>query len=102
MPFVNALLMDWFYDYVLYIFTNGLFSGVSTTPFSPQSPMAHGMIVTVFGRLAKIDTTDYAGASFDDATLTQYYAPYIKWAVEQGIVITSLLQTLILAAKTHL
>ena len=77
---------DWFYEDVIYVYSKGLMVGISDSAFGPQMTMTRGMIVTVLGRLAGIDTADYTGASFDDVTLTQYYAPYIKWAAEKGIV----------------
>ena len=86
MPFVDVLLTDWFYDDVLYVFMNGMFNGTSATTFSPQMPMTRGMIVTVLGRLAGINVADYSGNSFDDVNTTMYYAPYVKWAAEKGIV----------------
>ena len=47
---------------------------------------ARGMVVTLLGRLADIDIADYSGADFNDVDTSQYYAPYVKWAAEKGIV----------------
>ena len=33
-----------------------------------------------------IDIANYSGASFDDVNTAQYYAPYVRWAAELGIV----------------
>ena len=86
LPFVDVLPDDWFFDDVLYVFSLGLMTGTSTTTFSPQVSMTRGMVVTVLGRLAGIDIADYAGESFGDVDAEMYYAPYIKWAAEKGIV----------------
>ena len=85
-PFTDVNEGHWFYADVRYVYENGLFSGTSATTFSPQMPMTRGMVVTVLGRLAGIDVTHYGGTSFDDVNTTQYYAPYVKWASEKGIV----------------
>ena len=85
-PFIDVTKDDWFYDDVKYTHQNGLFKGTTATTFSPQMPITRGMVVTVLGRLAGIDIADYSGASFDDVDPGMYYAPYIKWAAELGIV----------------
>ena len=85
-PFTDVHESDWFFEDVKYAHQNGLFSGTSTTTFSPSMSMTRGMIVTVLGRLEDIDITGYIGDSFDDVVITEYYAPYIKWASVEGIV----------------
>jgi len=85
-PFTDVFESDWFYNDVKYTHQNGLFAGTGANTFSPQMPMTRGMVVTVLGRLAGIDIADYIGNSFDDVDTSQYYTPYVKWAVEMGIV----------------
>jgi len=85
-PFIDVNASDWFYGDVKYVHQNGLFAGTSANTFSPNMPMTRGMVVTVLGRLAGINIADYSGASFDDVDTAQYYAPYVKWAAELGIV----------------
>ena len=85
-PFTDVTMDDWFYADIAYVHENGLFNGTSSSTFSPQAAITRGMVVTVLGRLAGIDIKDYSGASFDDVNTAQYYAPYIKWAAETGIV----------------
>ena len=84
--FIDVFENDWFYGDVKDVHQNGLFAGTSANTFSPQMPMTRGMVVTVLGRLAGIDISDYSGVSFDDVDTAQWYAPYIKWAAEMGIV----------------
>lgn len=66
-----------------------LFKGVSETMFDPEDTMTRGMFVTVLGRLEGIDldfwSSDDAPRFFDDVPATQYYAPYVSWAVCNGI-----------------
>jgi|GEM_PF-3045294 len=85
-PFIDVNKNHWFYGDVKYVHQKGLFNGTSANTFSPQMPMTRGMVVTVLGRLAGIDIADYAGKSFDDVDTKMYYAPYVKWAAEKGIV----------------
>ena len=85
-PFDDVDVDDWFYKDVEYAVVSGLFNGVSGDTFSPQTHMTRGMIVTVLGRLTEINTDYYKGVSFSDVDPEEYYAPYIKWAAERGIV----------------
>ena len=85
-PFSDINISDWFFADVKYAYENGLFSGTSDSTFSPQMPMTRGMVVTVLGRLAGINPANYSGASFGDVDREQYYAPFIIWAAESGIV----------------
>ena len=85
-PFIDVFESDWFYDHVRFVHQRGLFYGTSANTFSPQMPMTRGMVATVLGRLAGIDVAEYSGGSFDDVDEDMYYAPYIKWAAEFGVV----------------
>ena len=85
-PFIDVFENDWFYDDVEFVYKNGLVSGTSANTFSPLTNTTRGMIATILGRLAKIDPADYSKASFSDVDENAYYAPYIAWAAETGIV----------------
>lgn len=64
---------------------NGLFKGVSSSEFAPMTTMSRAMFVTVLGRLAKVDVEAYTEVAFDDVVADEYYAPYVAWAVENGL-----------------
>ena len=83
---IDVSASDWFYADAQYVYENGLFKGTSDTTFEPEASMTRGMMVTVLGRLAGIDFSNYSGASYDDVAISAYYAPYIKWASANGIV----------------
>ena len=64
-----------------------LFNGTSETTFSPDISMDRGMFVTVLGRFAGKMGAEVSGtAVFDDVSADAYYAPYVAWAADQGIV----------------
>ncbi len=85
-PFTDVKSSDWFYDAVRYAHANGLFSGTSSTTFTPDGTMTRGMFVTVLGRMAGADASAYSGdTGFSDVPQSQYYAPYVKWAAKHGI-----------------
>lgn len=85
-PFSDVKETDWFYEPVMYALQNGLFEGISDTIFSPQGFMTRAMYVTVMGRIAEINLDDYKGSTeFSDVPVDSWYAPFVKWAKEEGI-----------------
>ena len=86
LPFTDVSSGDWFYDAVKYVYDNGLFKGTSDTLFEPDAPMTRGMFATVLGRAAGVDANAEYENVFADVEPNEYYAPYIAWASENGMV----------------
>ena len=85
----------WAKEYVDFVVERGLFNGVSDTEFSPNTSMTRGMFVTAVGRLAGVGAegedseSEDAGSGttdFTDVSADSWYAPYVAWAAENGIV----------------
>ena len=85
-PFTDIKESDWFYGDVEFVVKNSLFNGTGAAIFNPDMPMTRGMLVTVLGRLYGVNVNGYAASSFGDVAAGQYYAPYVEWAKEAGIV----------------
>lgn len=85
-PFKDVKSTDWYYEAVEYVNTQGLFNGTGTNEFSPNASMTRGMFVTVLGKAAKMDTSAYGTSQFKDVPGDAYYAPYVTWAAEVGVV----------------
>jgi len=84
-----ALLMEdltqtWYRPAAEYVLGAGIFKGTTLTRFAPNAAMTRGMFVTVLGRLA--GATGNYDHGFEDVPRKQYYAPYVGWAKESGIV----------------
>jgi hypothetical protein len=86
-PFVDVEGNAWYYGDVEYAVAHGLFTGTDAASFSPNEAMTRGMLVTVLGRLCGADVRGYAAGGFDDVAADMYYAPYIAWAAENGLVL---------------
>ncbi|MEA4994461.1 MAG: GLUG motif-containing protein, partial [Oscillibacter sp.] len=56
----------WAKEVIEFVASRGLFSGTSTTTFSPNTAMTRGMFVTALGRLANADVSGYTKSSFTD------------------------------------
>ena len=69
-----------------FVTNRGLMSGTGETAFTPEGSMTRGMFVVVLGRLAGIDPAAYSSGRFTDVPAVVYYAPYVAWAADKGIV----------------
>ena len=76
----------WAKEHILFTVSRGLFSGASSTTFSPDTTLTRGMFVTALGRLAGINQADYPTGTFTDVKTDAYYALYVNWAAKTGIV----------------
>ncbi|MDY2986089.1 MAG: S-layer homology domain-containing protein [Peptoniphilus sp.] len=66
--------------------SKGYFEGVGDNKFEPDRGMTRGEFVTVLGRIQKIDKNRYQNSKFSDVKQGEFYAPYVNWASETGIV----------------
>lgn len=85
-PFTDVGEMDAFYVAVQYVYENGLFKGMSDTEFGPAITMNRAMFVTVLGRLTGVNVDDFTTVTFADCEAGSWYAPYVEWAAQAGIV----------------
>ena len=85
-PFRDVSAQDSYYAAVAFVYENGLFKGVSSTEFAPQTTMTRAMFVTVLGRLAAVQTEYFTAPRFTDVPLGEWYSPYVDWASGAGIV----------------
>ena len=86
-PFADVKRGDWYYDPVRYVYENHLFSGMSEHVFGPSEPMTRAMLVTVLYQLADAPQDELAAADvqLSDVSDSAWYAPYVEWAVANGI-----------------
>ncbi|WP_329750858.1 S-layer homology domain-containing protein [Clostridium fessum] len=85
-PAFTDITGHWAADNILFAASRGLLSGTSDTTFSPDTGMTRGMFVTTLGRLAGINPDSYQTGKFTDVKADAYYAPYVNWAAQTGIV----------------
>ena len=85
-PAFTDITGHWAADNILFAASRGLLSGTSDTTFSPDTGMTRGMFMTALGRLAGINPDSYKTGKFTDVKADAYYAPYVNWAAQTGIV----------------
>jgi hypothetical protein len=74
MPFADVTTGDWFYDEVVYVYTNGLMEGVSDTRFAPKATMSRAMVWAI---LARIDGVSVTGPDWIETAQA--------WALAEGV-----------------
>lgn len=84
LPFTDVPTTSWYYNPVKYVYNAGLFSGTSSTTFSPEMTMTRGMMVTVLYRLAGQPAVS-GTLTFTDVAPGSYYYNAILWATRNGI-----------------
>ena len=74
LPFADVAEGDWFYDYVEYVYANGLMDGTSDTTFEPNANMTRAMVWAI---LARIDGETVTGANWVETAR--------EWAMASGV-----------------
>ncbi len=84
-PFDDIADNDWFYDPVLWAYSNGITGGIAANLFGPHESCTRGQVVTFLWAAAgkPAPTSDYN--PFTDVTEADYYYQPVLWAVENGI-----------------
>lgn len=85
-PFTDVNTAKWYHTAVDYVLGNGIMSGTGATTFGPNVELTRGMMVTVLGRIAGVDTSKYTVSNFDDVKAGSWYGPYVEWARQEGLV----------------
>ncbi len=83
-PFTD-IAGHWAKNDIKFVVSHGLFKGASATTFAPNTAMTRGIFVTVLGRLANVDVSNYTKSSFSDVKSDAYYIGYVEWAVKKDI-----------------
>ena len=85
-PAFTDISGHWAGQHILFAAGRGLIDGAGDGRFAPDAGMTRGMFVTALGRLAGIDPADYRTGQFTDVPEDAWYAPYVNWAAQNGIV----------------
>ena len=79
----------WAKENVKFVTDRRLFDGISEHSFAPDGEMTRAMLVTVLGRLYESAGNSISVAEssdFTDVSPTDWYAKYVMWASENGLV----------------
>ena len=85
-PFTDVAESRWSYPYIKELYDAGVVSGTSATTFSPAANVTRAQFVTMLAGLAGADVSDCPATPFRDVPEGAWYAPYVNWALANGIV----------------
>lgn len=90
LPFTDVAEGRWYHPAVAFVHENGIMQGTSGNTFAPNMDFSRAMVVTTLFRMyhdrVAGDDDDPTATPFDDVGEGRWYAPYIAWAHENGIV----------------
>ena len=85
-PFTDVPESRWSYPYIRQLYDAGVVSGMTATTFAPAENMTRAQFVTMLAGLQGADVSAYRTGKFTDVPADAWYAPYVSWAAENGVV----------------
>ena len=83
-PFTDVKESDWFYNAVLWAYSEGITGGVSATKFDPAGITNRAQAITfLWSYLGKPEAE--TASTFDDIPADSWCAAAVSWAVENGV-----------------
>ena len=77
----------WFASYVYDLAGRGILNGMSEMTFDPNGQITRAQFAKILAAASGDDLTAYAGKTFfDDVSASAWYASYVQWAYEKGVV----------------
>ena len=76
----------WFESYVNYLAARSIVHGDGAGKFNPNKHISRAEFVQIIAGLDGVNLSAYKGSAFIDVDESEWYAPAIGWALEQGIV----------------
>lgn len=85
LPFTDVSSDSWYYDFVKYVYENGLMTGLNDTTFGPGQTLARAQFAVILYRMNGEPPVEYT-PKFNDVAEGLWYTDAILWASEQGVV----------------
>lgn len=85
-PFTDVSPDRWSYDDINHLYQLGIVNGMTATTFAPAANVTRAQFVKMIAGLANADIENEANSGFQDVPDNAWYAPYVAWAVKNGIV----------------
>ena len=85
MAFTDVKSSDWFYPTVGYAYDTGLMNGTSDSTFAPATQTSRAMIVQLLYNMEGRPEVDASDNPFTDVPASEWYAPAVLWAYQNGV-----------------
>ncbi|MGN1308027.1 MAG: endonuclease [Faecousia sp.] len=85
LPFTDVSEGDWYYEYVKYVYTNNIMSGITETQFAPNVNLKRAEWAAALYAVDWEPQVTYT-AKFTDVSESDWYAKAVIWASNVGVV----------------
>lgn len=86
-PFSDISANSWYAPYIVAARRAGLINGYGNGTYRPEQGISRVEALAMVARANGVDVSGYSGNSgFLDVSESQWYAPYIAWGIDKGIV----------------
>ncbi len=86
-PFADVTKDLWSYDYINQMFQLGVVNGRDEKTFDPNADITRAEFVKMIACLDGADVSSITTCRFKDVAADDFFAPYIEWAAQNGIVL---------------
>ena len=76
----------WSEEYIYYLAKKGIINGKEDGIFAPEDNITRAEFVAIIARSVGVSKDQPAKAEYSDVTEADWFAPYVTWAKEKGIV----------------
>lgn len=76
----------WAKEAIYYLADKGIVNGITENIFAPNNNITRAEFVTLLAKTSEIDIYNYTELPFKDVIKNDWYAPFVAWAYENGIV----------------
>lgn len=84
LPFKDVSKDSWYYDYVSYVYLNGLMTGVLPDVFAPNDKLSRAQFATILHRMEGKPAVT-GGKEFGDVEKDQFYTNAVLWASQDDV-----------------
>ena len=84
--FTDVAADSWYAEYVTYLADKGIVNGKTETTFEPNSNITRAEFIKIIAGVAGADVSGASSSKFSDVTAGSWYAPYVAWGVENGLI----------------
>lgn len=86
----NDTASHWGSSFITFLAARDMINGDGDGSFAPDRSITRAEFVKLLSAMAQAGSADGSAAAFDDVSAGDWFAPYVAWAAEQGIVKGSL------------
>ncbi len=76
----------WSEEFIYYLAKKGIINGKEDGIFAPEDNITRAEFVAIIARSVGVGKDQIAKAEYSDVTVADWFAPYVTWAKEKGIV----------------